>query len=37
MHHHLKFLKMIKKNIFNEKSEIAPRTPYGISKAAGFG
>ncbi len=25
-----------KKNIFNEKSEIAPRTPYGISKAAGF-
>ena len=25
-----------KKNIFNENSEIGPRTPYGISKAAGF-
>ena len=33
---HLKFLKIKKKNIFNEKSEIGPRTPYGISKAAGF-
>ena len=25
-----------KPNIFNENSEIGPRTPYGISKAAGF-
>ena len=25
-----------KNNIFNEKSEIGPRTPYGISKAAGL-
>ena len=33
---HLKYLKIKKNNIFNEKSEIGPRTPYGISKAAGL-
>ena len=36
MRPHLKFLKKIKKIIFNENSEIGPRSPYGISKATGL-